>query len=295
MRATYHLFRDALKAYFNDRAAIYAAGLAYYAVFAIAPLLLLVGSIASMFIGRSMVTAEILRGIEYFAGPEVSGYLDEIVSALNQQTFNAGGTVASIVGLVLGGVGIVTQLDIALNYMWGLEKAPAKTWSDRLVLLRHRLAPFFVVFFLGLILGLGLLINTQVMGVSARLIERYPILTGFELRSSQFFMPALTFLALAAIYKWLPDARSRWRDVAVGAAVTTVIFLIGTSVLSLYLQINDNSSLFGSASAIIVLLIWVDVSAHIVLFGAEFTKLYADRFGQPITPAQLTAFVEEGT
>jgi membrane protein len=293
MRAVYQLFRDAIHAYLNDRSAIYAAGLAYYAVFAIAPLLLLVGSIASILVGRALATAQILQGIEYFVGPDLAGYLADIVAAVSRDTFSSGGTVVSIVGMVLGGVGIVTQLDLALNYMWGLEKAEAKTWGERLVLLRHRLAPFLVVLFLGLMLGFGVLLNTRILGLTARVVQLFPALAGYEPRASLFFVPALVFLAFLAIYKWLPDAVSRWRDVAVGAAVTTLIFLVGTSVLALYLQLTDSASLFGAASSIIVLLIWIDVSAHIVLFGAEFTKLYADRYGQPIVPNQLTTFVEE--
>jgi membrane protein len=293
MRAVYQLFRDAIDAYLNDRSAIYAAGLAYYAVFAIAPLLLLVGSIASILVGRALATTQILQGIEYFVGPELARYLADIVTAVSRDTFSSGGTVVSIAGMVLGGVGIVTQLDLALNYMWGLEKAEAKTWSERLVLLRHRLAPFLVVLFLGLMLGFGVLLNTRILGLTARVVQLFPALAVYEPRASLFFVPALVFLAFLAIYKWLPDARSRWRDVAVGAAVTTLIFLVGTSVLALYLQVTDSASLFGAASSIIVLLIWIDVSAHIVLFGAEFTKLYADRYGQPIVPNQLTTFVEE--
>lgn len=293
MRAVYQLFRDAIYTYATDRSAIYAAGLAYYAVFAIAPLLLLVGSIAGILVGRALATAQILQGIEYFVGSELAGYLADIVAAVSRDTFSSGGTVISITGMVLGGVGIVTQLDLALNYMWGLEKARAKTWGDRLVLLRHRLAPFLVVLFLGLMLGFGLLLNTRILGLSVRLNQLFPALAGYEPRVSLFLIPALVFFALLSIYKWLPDAQSRWRDVAVGAAVTTGIFLVGTSVLALYLQITDSDASFGAAGSIIVLLIWINVSAHIVLFGAEFTKLYADRFGQPIVPSKLTTFVEE--
>lgn len=290
-----HLFRDSIKAYLNDRAAIYAAGLAYYAVFAIAPLLILTAAIAGVFIGESLASSQISESIEYFVGPELASYLSEIASAVARQTVSTGVTLLSVIGLFLSGAGIFNQLDRALNDIWGLEKLRPDSLRDRLVLLRHNIGPFAVVFFLGLLLSASVLINTAVGTLYSRLSDLFPMVAQYQPQTSLLVIPGLTFLLLCAIYKWLPDARSRWQDVAVGAFVTTIIFLIGRWGLTLYLQLNDRGSLFGAASSIIILLIWVDVSAHIVLYGAEFTKLYADRFGQPIRPRRMTAFVESTT
>ena len=117
-----------------------------------------------------------------------------------------------------------------------------------------------------------------------------PQVAGIHPHINRLIIPILSFTIFTVIFKWLPDARSRWRDVAVGGLVTTLLFLIGRQLLILYLDRSDTVSMYGTAGSIVVLLIWVYYSAQIVLFGAEFTKLYADRFGQPIEPRKMTVF-----
>jgi membrane protein len=125
------------------------------------------------------------------------------------------------------------------------------------------------------------------VAITERLARFLPQVAGSGAQTNRLLIPLLSFAIFTVIFKWLPDARSRWRDIAVGGLVTTLLFLIGRRLLILYLDRSDTVSLYGAAGTIVVLLIWVYYSAQIVLFGAEFTKLYADRFGRPIEPRKM--------
>jgi membrane protein len=290
--AVVHLFRDALKAYFGDRSIIYAAGLAYYAVFAIAPLLALVIAIASVFIGRSQAINQVAAQAQYLVGPELAGLLADLAETVSRRTVTAGGTMLSLAGLLFSGAGIFSQLDEALNDIWGIKKLPPQSLTDRLILFRYKTAPFIIVFFLGLLLSSSVMVDTFLAGITERLARIWPQIAGAQAHVIRLIIPVLSFAIFTVIFKWLPDARSRWRDIAVGGLVTTLLFLAGRQLLILYLGRNETVSLYGAAGSIVVLLIWVYYSAQIVLFGAAFTKLYADRFGRPIEPRKMVAFEE---
>jgi membrane protein len=285
-----YLFRDSLKAYFGDRSIMYAAGLAYYAVFAVAPLLVFVVTLAGVFIGRSNAFDKIVSQAQYLVGPQLAGLLAEMAETIIQRTFTAGGTLFSVLGLLFSAAGIFSQLDQALNDIWGIKTIPPQSLTDRLILFRHKTAPFMVVFFLGLLLSSSVIVDTFLVSVTDRLSRILPQIAGIYPQINRLIIPIISFAIFTVIFKWLPDAHSRWRDVAVGGLVTTLLFTIGRQLLRLYLAHSDTVSLYGTAGSIVVLLIWVYYSAQIVLFGAEFTKIYADRYGQPIEPRKMAVF-----
>ena len=288
-----YLFRDSLKAYFGDRSIMYAAGLAYYAVFAVAPLMVFVVTLAGVFIGRSNALDKIVSQAQYLVGPQLAGLLAEMAETIIQRTFTAGGTLFSVLGLLFSAAGIFSQLDQALNDIWGIKTMPPQSLTDRLILFRHKTAPFIIVFFLGLLLSSSVLFDTFLVSVTDRLSSILPRIAGINPHVNRLIIPIISFAIFTVIFKWLPDARSRWRDVAVGGLVTTLLFTIGRQLLIFYLDRSDTVSLYGAAGSIVVLLIWVYYSAQIVLFGAEFTKIYADRYGRPIEPRMMTVF-EDG-
>ena len=291
--AILHLFRDTLKAYFSDRSITYAAGLAYYAVFAIAPLLVFTVAVAGFFIGHSSAAAVVAARVEYLVGPQVAALLAELVQELSRRTFSTGATVFSVIGLTLSAAGIFNQLDKALNDIWGIQTRRPQGFSQRLLLVRRRLMPFLTIFFLGVLLGFSVLVDTTSSALSARLSDILPQVAALLPQLSTLLIPLLAFATFAVIFKWLPDAQARWRDVAVGALLTVVLFSIGRLLLTTFLARSDQVSLYGAAGSFVLLLMWVYYSAQILLFGAEFTKLYADRFGQPITPRRLAYFEDE--
>ncbi len=288
--ATFHLFKDAIKAYFANRASIYAAGLAYYAVFAIAPLLVFIIWLASIFVGRSAAVEQINEQIQYLVGPEVTDLLTELAQAVNQRTFGPGATILGLFALIFSAAGIFNQLDRALNEIWGIRAVRPQSIGERMILIRRRAAPVIVLFFFGLLFTSSIMVDTLLGLFSSFVAEFLPQLPDLSLHINRLIIPLLAFVTFCVIFKWLPDAHVRWRDVAVGALVSTLLFLLGRVLLTFYLERSGTGALFGTVGSIVVLLIWVYYSAQVLLFGAEFTKLYADRFGQPIVPHRLAAF-----
>ncbi len=290
--ATFHLFKDATKAYFANRASIYAAGSAYYTVFAIAPLLVFVIWLASIFVGRSVAVDQINAQIQFLVGPDVADLLAELARAVNQRTFGPGATIVGLFALVFSAAGIFNQLDRALNELWGIRTVAPQSMSERMILIRRRMAPFIVLFFFGLLFTSSVMIDTLLGVISAFLVELLPQLSDPYFHLNRLIIPLLAFVTFCIIFKLLPDAHARWRDVAVGALVSTLLFMIGRVLLTVYLAQSGTGALFGTVGSVVVLLIWVYYSAQILLFGAEFAKLYADRFGQPIVPRRLAVFEE---
>jgi membrane protein len=292
LRSTLILFKDTIKAYLTDSSIMYAAGLAYYAVFAIAPLLVVVSAVAGALIGRSIAAVQITAQVQYLVGPQLAELLGELAARIDQRTFGPGATLLGALGLLFSAAGIIKQLDTALNDIWGIETVRPKSAGELLILLRHKSGPFLVVFFLGFLLSLSVFLDTLFGTLAGRLAGYLPQIAALLPHISRLIIPALAFATFAVIYKWLPEARSRWRDIAIGALVTTLLFLSGRLLLLYYLERSETISLFGAVGSLVILLIWVYYSAQIVLFGAEFTKLYADRFGRPITPRMLAKFEE---
>lgn len=293
--SAFRLFKDSFRAFLSDRSTIYAAGLAYYAVFAIGPLLVFLSAVAGYFVGRSNALNQISAQVESLVGPRLAGLLTDLATTISQRTFGSGGTtILSIAVLVVGAAGIFHQLDKAINDIWGITSVRPQGTRDRLIQLRRRAAPFGVLFVLGLLFTSAMMLDTVLGALSTRLTRFLPEFINPFLHINRLVIPALAFALFTVIFKWLPEARSRWRDVAVGGLVTTLLFLVGRLLLTFYLNRAGTISLFGSVGAIVILLVWVYYSAQILLFGAEFTKLYADRFGQPIVPRRLAAFRDDG-
>jgi len=290
LHAVFLLIKDSVAAFLRDQATIYAAGLAYYTIFALAPLLILVISVSGFFIGRSAASDQIIRHLEYLVGAQLTGFLEGVVRAINNQAAGGALTVISVVVLLLGASGIFNQLRTALNILWGIVADRPENAREVLLLARSRTIPFLMIFVLGLMLSMVVLLETLAGIVRARLEVLFPEAAALMPSINWFIIPGLTFLTFTLIYKVLPDARTRWRDVALGALLAMLLFLLGRYVLFQFLTPGSNSAVYGAASSLIGLLVWVYYSAIILLFGAEFIKVYAARYGQPIRPSETARF-----
>ncbi len=290
LHAVFLLIKDSVAAFLRDQATIYAAGLAYYTIFALAPLLILVIAVSGFFIGRSAASDQIILQLQYLVGAQLSGFLEGIVGAINDQTAGGALTAISVVGLLLGASGIFNQLKTALNILWGIMADRPENAREVLLLARSRAIPFLMIFVLGLMLSVVVLLEAIAGIVQARLEVLFPEAAALVPSINWVIIPGLTFLTFALIYKVLPDARTRWRDIALGALLATLLFLLGRYVLFQFLTPGGNSAVYGAASSLIGLLVWVYYSAIILLLGAEFIKVYAARYGQPIRPSETARF-----
>lgn len=284
------LMKQAGKEFFGNDCPQLAAALSYYTVFALAPLIALLLLIAGIIWNPQEVQNAIGYQIRDLMGAQAS---QEVLTMVAHKDPTGGkGPMATIIGLamlIFGATGAFLQLQSALNRAWHVEPDPAQGGIKNFITKR--------VFSFGLILGIVflLIVSLAVTAAVSAVTERF----GGGLPETMvlvlefvFAFVVVTFL-FAAMFKILPDAEIAWRDVWVGAIVTTILFVIGKFLIGFYLGKSDPGSSFGSAGTLAVILIWIYYASHIVLFGAEFTQAWSEKFGRGIRPEQGASKVVE--
>ncbi len=271
------LCRQAVAAWSDDYAPSMGAALAYYTLFSIAPLLLIVISIAGLAFGADAARGQIFAQLRELMGEEGAATVQSLIQSVNKP---AQGVIATLIGgavLLLGAMSVFGELQNSLDRIW---RAPPRAGAPGLwSLVRSRLLSF------GMVLGFGfLLIVSLVASAAVAAIGKFSasFLGGWAALAETLNF-ALTFALVTAtfamIYKLMPRVRIGWADVWLGAAVTALLFAIGKSLIGLYLGRSSFASGFGAAGSLVVLLVWMYYSAQIFLLGAEFTWVYAHRFG----------------
>jgi membrane protein len=285
--------RDALalvkrsgKEFFKDDGPRHAAALSYYTVFSLGPLLALLLFLAGVIWDPADVQAAIAFQIRDLIGPEASREVLAMV-AHKDPTGGKGGiaTIAGIGLLIFGGTGSFLELQAALNRAWNVEPDPAKGGIKNFI--KKRIFSFGLILGIAFLLIVSLAITAVVSAVGERVAGGLPDNVMFVLNGVFAFI-VITVL-FAAMYKVLPDAKIGWRDVWVGAVITTIFFVLGKFLIGLYLGRSDPGSAFGAAGTLAVILIWIYYASHIVLFGAEFTQAWTEKFGGGIRPERGAA------
>lgn len=286
----FSLAREAVASWSADYAPSMGAALAYYTVFSVAPLLLIVISVAGLVFGQEAARGEIFSQLSGLMGPQGASAVQGLLEAVNKPREGIIATLVGIALLILGATTVLGELQNALDRIWRAPVRPSGGW---LRLLTGRLLS------LGMILGIGFLLMVSLVASAAlSALGKWwaPLFGGWALLA-QWVNFALGFglvtLMFAFIYKVMPRARVAWRDVWVGAAVTALLFSIGKQLIGLYIGTSSVASGFGAAGSLVVVLVWVYYSAQIFLLGAEFTWVYAHRHGslkgQPRPGAGLPA------
>jgi membrane protein len=265
------VLREACGDWLRHRDARLGAALAYYSVFSLGPLLLIVVSIAGLFFGTDKVTTALTGQFRSLLGPLGSQAVDAMLKGAGSQT---SGTITAIVGLLLmmvAALGVVVQLKDALNTIWETQgPASAGWWSY----IRAYLVSFAGILGLGFLLAVSLVINTVLAALSGWLGGGENLLW----QAVNFLMSlGVLCLLFAMLFKSFPDARVEWRDAFAGGLVTALLFNMGKLAISWYIGMQGLESTYGAAASIVVLLIWVYYSAQIVLFGAEVTHAAGKR------------------
>ena len=286
-RAVYALFQATIAAWNKDRAAALAAGLAYYAIFSLAPALIIIIAIAGLVFEQGAVQQQIVEQVEATLGEEAAGVVVTMIENLREQQQRSSviATVVGVVTVVFGAIGVFAHLQSSLNHIWGIEPAAQSGLRSVLFFVRRSALSFAVVAAAGFLLVLFVIIN-NVLTVLRGFLEGVAPEVGSVLPSTSLFV---TFVALtvsfAVVLRVLPDVNVRWRDVLPGAVLTAVFFLIGQFFIGLYLGSSSVGSIYGAAGSIIVLLVWVYYSAQIFMLGAEFTKVYTRTYGSHRRPS----------
>lgn len=282
IKGTWPLLKDTAKKWMEDDLLQYGAALAYYTVFALAPILFIAIAMAGVFFGRDAVEGRLVGEIQGLVGRQGAA----AVQAMLASTWRTGhGTLATVVGVVtllLGASGVFGQLQSTLNRIWEVTPKPnLGIWG----FLRARFLSFGMVLGVGFLLLVSLVISAVLSGVSAYAIGLVPGLKVlFEILNFLVSFAIVTLL-FAMIFRYLPDARVSWEDVWIGSLATSLLFSIGRSLIGLYLGKSSVSSTYGAAGSLVVILLWTYYSSQIVFFGAEFTRAYACRYGEEIRPS----------
>ncbi len=274
--AAWRLLRDAVKSWSDDYAPSMGAAIAYYTVFSIAPLVLIVISVAGLVFGEEAARGEIIEQIAGMVGTDSAQTVESLLQTVNRPDAGLIGTLVGVGALLIGATTVFAELQTALDRIW---RAPAQTSSSVWSLIRVRLLA------LGMILGIGfLLIVSLIVSAALSALGKWwaPWFGNVEVLAQALNFAvgfALITTLFAMIYKWIPRVHIAWSDVWVGAAITSLLFSIGKLLIGLYIGKSGVASPFGAAASLVVLLLWVYYSAQIFLLGAEFTWVYAHRHG----------------
>ena len=276
-QSSWVIARAAVNGWIDDRASSIGAALAYYTFFSMAPLLLIVISVAGLLLGRDAAQGQLMDELGGLLGPQAAASILALVASASEPAESWGGTLLGIGVMLVGATTVFAELQDALDKIWQAPERPpgAGIWA----LLRARVLSF------GLILGLAfLLMVSLVMGAAITAMGRWWSSTlGDWVWMAQTLNLVLGFAITAAIfamiYKLMPRARVEWKDVGVGAVVTALLFSVGKALISLYLGASGIASAYGAAGSLVLVLLWVYYSAQVFLLGAEFTWVYANARG----------------
>lgn len=273
----WRLMKDAALSWRDDYASSMGAALAYYTTFSAAPLLLIVVSVAGLVFGPEAARGEIFAQLRGLIGEEGALAVQALLQSVSKPAEGALATLVGTGALLVGATSVFAELQDALDRIW---RAPVRERSSGLWdLLRTRLLSFGMILSIGFLLMVSLVVSAA---LSALGNWWTPLLGGWAMVAEGINLGVsfvLITVIFALIYKVMPRARVAWRDVWVGAAVTALLFSIGKSLIGLYIGRSGIASGFGAAGSLVVVLLWVYWSAQILLIGAEFTWVYANRFG----------------
>ncbi len=288
---SFGLFKQTFSEWLEDKAPQLGAALAYYTVFSLAPLVLVLLAIVGLIFRNDPGGAwnKITEQMSYFLDKNAVEAVQNIAQKAAQPNKSVLATIIGVLLALFGASGVFGQLQDALNTVWGVKAKPGGgIWG----FLRSRFLSFAMVGGVCFLLLVSLSLESVVKGFSHYVQSVLPGGIVIALATYWVFDLAVVILLFAVIFKFLPDAEIRWRDVWIGAGMTAIFFAIGKWALGLYLASGSAASAYGAASSLITLLLWVYYSSQILLFGAEFTQVYACRAGRGVEPDEHAIRVE---
>ncbi|MBC7626804.1 YihY/virulence factor BrkB family protein [Ferruginibacter sp.] len=278
------IFKCAFDGFSDDKVMKLSGSLAYYTVFSMAPLLIVIISLCGLFLGREAVEGKIYSQLAGFVGSDTAAQLQDMIK---NASLAGKSKMAAIIGagtLLVGATSIFAEIQDSINSIWGLKPKPKRGW---LKIVQNRVLSFSVVIGLGFLLLVSLSVSSVIDGFSTRLTAHFP---GVAIVVFYIFNILITFsvtsLIFGVIFKVLPDGDIKWKDVMAGAMATALLFMLGKFGISFYISKSQVGSTYGAAGSLVILLLWIYYSSLILYFGAELTKAYAVKYGSPIHPNQ---------
>lgn len=267
------------------------AALAYYTVFAIGPMLICIITLCDVFYGREAIEGSIYTQINDFVGPQAAAQIQEILKNAAISGDITWATAIGVISLIFAATGVFTEIQDSINTIWRLKAKPKKG-QGLLKFALNRLLSFSMIVGLGFVLLVSLFVNAIMDTIFNRLMSRFPQVEVFIAYIANY---AVTFfvisLLFAGIFKILPDARVKWKDVWKGAFATSILFMLGKFAISFYLGKSHVGTAYGAAGSMVIILLWVYYSSAILYFGAAYTRVYACEKGREIYPNEYAVFL----
>ncbi|MEO9021629.1 MAG: YihY/virulence factor BrkB family protein [Ginsengibacter sp.] len=289
MKAFFYI-KKVFQEFSSDNILKYSASLAYYTVFSIAPLLVIVSALLGFFFGKEAMQGQIYYQLSHLVGSLAAIQIQDTIKNIHLNTNSYLASVISIIILFIAATSIFGEIQDSLNKIWGLRVKAKKVWWKLLI---TRLLSFSLILSIGVIMIISVLLNALV-NAFGELISRY--LKDISTYIIEFTETALTFFITAflfsLLFKILPDAKIKWKDVLLGGLVTAIFFTIGKMGIGYYLAKSNLTTLYGAAGSIIIFMVWVYYSSIILYLGAEFTKVNAKLYGGNIVPNEYAEWIK---
>ncbi|UTA68315.1 MULTISPECIES: YihY/virulence factor BrkB family protein [Emticicia] len=283
--------KEVFNEFSSDNATKLSASLSYYTIFSLAPMLVVIISVAGIFYGREAIQGEVYGQINWLIGKDAATQVQELIKNASLSRKSGMAAIIGTITLLLGATGVFAEIQDSINFIWSLK---AKPKSGILKYLFNRLLSFSLILSLGFLLIVSLLVNTLLDIFNQRLQLLFEDVTVyFFFVINLLIVFSVITLLFAIIFKVLPDGKIAWKDAFFGAGVTAVFFMVGKFLIGYYLGQSAVLTTFGAAGSVVIILLWVYYSSTILFLGAEFTKVYTRHYGTPIQPDKNAVLLEK--
>lgn len=290
-RGIWEVFKKAGSDFMRHRVTKLSASLAYYTIFSLAPLLIIIIYLSSLFWSQSAIEGNIVSQLQAFIGSAAAQQIQSVIK--NAATKSSTSTITAIVGfaaLFIGATGVFSEMQSSLNFIWNLRLKKSAGWWTVII---SRILSFSLVVSLSFLLLVSLVVNTLLEGLLGKIQQMFPGLAIHLIYVANLVVTFLvTTLLFAIIFKVLPNAEIKWKDVAAGSVFTALLFMLAKFGITLYITKSNVGSGYGAAGSLVILLAWIYFSSMILYFGAEVTKAYSMKYGGKIRPSKYTVTIQ---
>ncbi len=285
------ILKDTFNGFLEDRGLKLSAALAYYTIFSLAPMIIILMSVADIFYRKEALQGEVFAQLNGFVGADAAKQVQDTLQKLAFSGKSGIAIVTGVITLLIGATGVFVEIQDSINQIWRVKAVPKKGWVKFIF---DRFLSLSMVAALGFLLIVSLLINSVVLILSQKLGAYLPDATLIFVDVINLVITFGVLVSLfAIIYKVLPDAQIPWRDVIAGSIFTAVLFLLGKYLIGLYIAFTAVASIYGAAGTVVVIAVWVYYSAAILFFGAEFTRAFAKFKGEEIKPSKFAVSIKQ--
>jgi membrane protein len=290
-KSAWQILKQTAIDFVNYRITTLSAALAYYTIFSIAPMLLIIITLCDFFYGRAAIEGTIYHQLASIVGSNAALQIQELIKNATISNQFSWASVIGVITLIIAATSMFGTIQDSINMIWRLKAKPKKGWVKFLL---NRLLSFSMLVTMGFILLVSLVINALMETLSTRLLHLLP---GAAFSVAYVTNLVITFVAItflfAIIFKVLPDAKIKWSDVMIGAITTAILFMLGKFAIGFYLGKSKVSTTYGAAGSLVIILLWVYYSAIILYFGAAFTRVYVECKGRQIYPNDYAVWVQQ--